>query len=299
MSDVIEKLEFGRTGHASTRTLFGAAALGGMKQNKATEVFETLLEHGVNHIDTAASYGESELRLAPFLAEHRSRFFLATKTGDRTREGARDSIHRSLERLGVEQIDLIQFHNLTDESGWATATGPGGALEAAIEARDQGLVRFIGVTGHGTAVAEMHLRSLDQFDFDSVLLPRNYMLMQDERYSGAFDELYQRCQEGRVAMQIIKSIARRRWREDDPAPRYSWYEPIREKDALRRAVFWTLARPGVFLNTSSDATLLRPTLDAAREFSARQAETLESELAADAEGLDMEPLFVRGVTDTI
>ena len=295
----IDTLEFGSTGHASTRTLFGAAALGGMKQSKANEVFETLLEYGVNHIDTAASYGESELRLAPFLAEHRDRFFLATKTGDRTRDGARGSIHRSLDRLGVEQIDLIQFHNLTDEEGWATGMGPGGALEAALEAKAQGLVRFIGVTGHGVAVAEMHLRSLNHFEFDSVLLPRNYMLMQDERYSRAYDELYERCQSSGVAMQIIKSIARRRWREGDESPRYSWYEPIREQNALRRAVFWTLAHPGTFLNTSSDVTLLRHTLDAAVEFSKRRTEAAEAELEADAAALEMEPLFVRGVTDTI
>ncbi len=300
MTDSIETLPFGRTGHMSTRTLFGAAGIGGMKQSKADEVLEILLEYGVNHIDTAASYGESEVRLAPFLAQHRDAFFLATKTGDRTRDAARDSIHRSLERMGVDHVDLIQFHNLTDDSGWETAMGPGGALEAALEARDEGLVRFIGVTGHGTAVAEMHLRSLDRFDFDSVLLPRNYMLMQDERYQGAFDELYARCESGNVAMQIIKSIARRRWRDDDDSPRYSWYEPIRDRDALRRAVFWTLARPGVFLNTSSDATLLRATLDAAREFGA-QREGIEGDTAlkADVAGLDLEPLFVRGVTDTI
>ena len=300
MTDSIETLPFGRTGHMSTRTLFGAAALGGMKQSKADEVLDILLEYGVNHIDTAASYGESELRLAPFLARHRDQFFLATKTGDRTKAEARASIHRSLERLGVDQLDLIQFHNLTDDAGWETAMGPDGALEAAVDARDEGLVRFIGVTGHGTAVAEMHLRSLGQFGFDSVLLPRNYMLMQDERYARAFEELYALCQSQGVAMQIIKSIARRRWRDGDDSPRFSWYEPIREKDALRRAVFWTLARPGVFLNTSSDATLLRLTLDAAGEFAARQADAVdEAGLAEDAAGLDMEPLFVRGVTDTI
>ncbi len=151
---MIQTIPFGTTGHQSTRVIFGAAALGGMKQDKADQVLELLLEFGINHLDTAASYGDSELRIGPWMREHRGRFFLATKTADRTAKGARDSLHRSLERLRVDQVDLIQMHNLVDENEWTTALGPGGALEALVEARAQGLVRFIGVTGHGTRVAE-------------------------------------------------------------------------------------------------------------------------------------------------
>src|ERR1039457_7419301 len=143
---MIEKIPFGKTGHQSTRVIFGAAAVGGMKQDKADQVLDTLLEFGINHIDTAAAYGDSELRIGPWMREHRKRFFLATKTGDRTYEGARDSLHRSLERLRVDQIDLIQLHNLVAEDEWETALGAHGALEALVEARTQGLVRFIGVT---------------------------------------------------------------------------------------------------------------------------------------------------------
>lgn len=296
---MIPKIPFGRTGHLSTRTLFGAAALGSMRQERADEILELLLEFGVNHIDVAASYGDAELRIGPWMAKHRDDFFLATKTGDRTYEGAKASIARSLERLQVEQLDLIQFHNLTDEEGWQTATGAGGALEAAVEARDQGLVRFIGITGHGTAVAEMHLRSIEAFDFDSVLLPYNHMMMQDPRYAEAFEDLYRKCGERNIAMQTIKSIARRRWLEDDTTRHFSWYEPIREPEALRHAVHWTLSRPRVFLNTSSDATLLRTILEAASEFEDAAAEEVAADVAADAARLDMEPLFVRGVTDTI
>jgi predicted aldo/keto reductase-like oxidoreductase len=233
------------------------------------------------------------------MKQHRQDFFLATKTGERTASGARESINRSLDRLQVDQIDLIQFHNLTDEEGWQTAMGKGGALEAAIEARDQGKVRFIGVTGHGTAVADMHLRSLAEFDFDSVLLPYNVMMMRDPAYASSFEKLYQLCQQKNVAMQTIKSIARRRWREDDPAKRFSWYEPIKDGDALRRAVHWNFSRPGVFLNTSSDATLLRKILQAASEFDDSVAESVAAEVEADADAFDMEPLFVRGQTDTI
>lgn len=291
---MIEKLPFGRTGHDSTRTLFGAAALGAMRQEKADQVLEILLEFGVNHIDVAASYGDAELRLAPWLAEHRGDFFLATKTGDRTRDGAKRGIENSLERMQVEQIDLIQFHNLTDEEGWQTAMGKGGALEAAIEARDQGLVRFIGVTGHGTRVAAMHLRSLEQFDFDSVLLPYNYMMMQNPAYAGDFEKLYALCNEKRIAMQTIKSVARRRWQEDDASPHFSWYEPVKDEEALKRAVHYTLKRPGLFLNTSSDATLLPAILRAAEAFDPATAGDIERKVAADAEALEMEPLFAEG-----
>jgi aryl-alcohol dehydrogenase-like predicted oxidoreductase len=292
----IPRLAFGRTGHSSTRTIFGAAALGGMKQDRADAVLETLLEFGVNHIDTAASYGESELRLAPWMPRHRESFFLASKTGERTREGAADSIRRSLERLGVERLDLIQMHNLVDPDEWDTAMGPGGALEALVEARDAGLVRFLGVTGHGTRVAEMHLRSLDRFAFDSVLLPYNYAMLQQPDYASDFETLVTLCAERGVAVQTIKSIARRRWTEGDTQRRFSWYEPIRDPDALARAVAWVMARPGLFLNTSSDATLLRPTLEAA----ASAATALEDDaMLSDASRLGIEPLFVRGVSDTI
>ncbi len=297
---MIEKLPFGSTAWQSTRILFGAAAVAAMRQERADQVLETLLEFGVNHIDTAAMYGDSELRIAPWLRERRESFFLATKTGDRTYADARASIHRSLERLEVDQLDLIQLHNLTDEEGWQTAMGEGGALEAAIEARDQGLVRFIGVTGHGTLAPAMHLRSLERFDFDSVLVPYSYTMMQTPEYAADLEVLLRECTTRQVAVQTIKSVARRRWREDDPQRRFSWYEPIKEPEALRRAVHWVLSRPGVFLNTSSDATLLRPILEAARDF---KADGLSAELAVrievDAAQLNMEPLFVRGVSDSI
>ena len=296
---MIPMIPFGRTGHNSTRMLFGAAALGSMRQEKADATMDILLEFGVNHIDVAAVYGDAELRLAPFLKKHRQDFFLATKTAERTAEEASKSIEQSLQRMQVDQIDLIQFHNLTDEEGWQTAMGPGGVLEAAIEARDKGQVRFIGVTGHGMAVADMHLRSLERFDFDSVLLPYNHMLMQDPLYSESFEKLYQECNTRGIAMQTIKSIARRRWREDDPSKRLSWYEPIKDEDALRRAVHWNMSRPGIFLNTSSDATLLRGILTAASDFQPQVASDIATQVANDAAALVMEPLFIRGVADTI
>ena len=292
---MIENMPFGRTGHDSSRAIFGAAALARVSQQKADAVLEAVMAYGLNHIDTAASYGDSELRLAPFLKQHRESVFLASKTGDRTYEDAMASIRRSLARLEVEQLDMIQLHNLVEEDEWATALGPGGALEAAIEARERGLVRFIGVTGHGTRVAEMHLKSLERFPFDSVLLPYNFTMMAQPEYAADFGALYEVCQQRGVAMQTIKSIARRRWEGDD-GPRYSWYEPLRDPEAIRRGVDFVFARPGLFLNTSSDATLLEATLDAAK--SGRQTPKT-AELQEDVARHQMEPLFVRGVSDAI
>jgi len=287
---------FGRTGHHSTRVIFGAAALGGMRQAKADQVLQVLLEFGINHIDTAASYGDSELRIGPWMGRYRDRFFLASKTGDRTAAGARDSLHRSLERLRVDRLDLIQLHNLVEDAEWQTALGPGGALEALVEARAQGLVRFIGVTGHGTRVAEMHRRSLEHFPFDSVLLPYNFTMMQTPEYAADFEAVLAVCQARGIAVQTIKAVARRRWTDDDTQRRFSWYEPLREPDAVRRAVHYVLGRPGLFLNSSSDATLLRQILDAAVAVCPTPA---AGELAADVTRFAMQPLFVRGISDSI
>jgi aryl-alcohol dehydrogenase-like predicted oxidoreductase len=168
---VIAKAPFGGSGHESTRTIFGAAALAHVSHADAEQTLELLLEHGVNHIDAAASYGDAELRIASWLKRNSGTFFVATKTGKRDYKGAKEELHRSLERLGVDRVDLLQLHNLVDVIEWEIALSAGGALEAAVEAREEGLVRFIGVTGHGLSVANMHRRSLERFPFDSVLLP--------------------------------------------------------------------------------------------------------------------------------
>ena len=281
---MIAKEPFGKTGHQSTRTLFGAASLGSVTQAEANSTLELLLEHGVNHIDTAASYGDSELRLAPWLAEHRGRFFLATKTGQRDRAGAREEIHRSLDRLGVDRVDLLQLHNLVDKGEWETALGPGGALEAAVEARDEGLVRFIGVTGHGLDVAQRHNESLERFPFDSVLLPYNWTIMRDDRYAADFGTLLALCEARGVAVQTIKSSARRLWKTEDHPPG-PWYEPLTEQDAIDTAVAWVLGRPGLFLNTPADLTLLPKVLDAAARAGARPSDA-EMEALEEREGLE-------------
>jgi aryl-alcohol dehydrogenase-like predicted oxidoreductase len=285
----IEKLPFGRTGHESTRAIFGAAALGYAETSQADvdRALALVERYGVNHIDTAASYGEAEVWLAPWLREHRAEVFLATKTEHRERGPAYDQIRRSLERLGVDQVDLIQLHNLVDRVEWETAMGEGGALEAAVEARDEGLVRFIGVTGHGLDVAQRHLESLAEFPFDSVLLPYNYAQQQDERYNETFEELLAECAQRGVAVQTIKSLSKGRWQSDDhhSSP---WYEPITDPAAIRTAVAWTLALPGVFLNTVSDVSLLEHVLAAAAEPGVPPSDEQMAQVAADEQ---MRPLF--------
>jgi aryl-alcohol dehydrogenase-like predicted oxidoreductase len=211
---------FGRTGHDSSRVIFGAAALGGMRQERADELLQVLLDAGVNHLDTAASYGESELRIGPWMAEHRREFFLATKTGERTGDAARAELERSLERLRVDSVDLIQLHNLVEPDEWETAHAPGGAVEAMARARDEGLVRHIGVTGHGTRIAGMHLRSLERFPFDSVLLPYSFIALEDPAYRSDVERLFDVCADRQVAVQTIKAIGRRRWRDDHEGPRF-------------------------------------------------------------------------------
>lgn len=276
----IEKRPFGRTGHMSTVTLFGAAALSRVSQADADRTLDVLLEYGVNHIDTAASYGDSELRIGPWMVQHRKDFFLATKTGERTYEKAKAEFHRSLERLRVDSVDLIQLHNLGHPDEWDTAMGPGGALEALVEAKEQGLTRFIGVTGHGLNIAAFHLRSLKRYDFDSVLLPYNYVMQQNAKYIADFEALLKLCAERNVAVQTIKGITAGPWGSQERTHSV-WYEPLVDQADIDRAVHWVIGRPGIFLNTAGDIGLLPKTLDAASRFQARPAdEAMEAMLKA-------------------
>jgi aryl-alcohol dehydrogenase-like predicted oxidoreductase len=285
---MIAQAPFGATGHDSSRVIFGGAALAQVDQDTADRTLELLLEHGINHLDVAASYGDAELRVAPWLRRHPGTFFLATKTGERSYHAAREQIRRSLDRLGVDRIDLIQLHNLVDIIEWDIALSPGGALEAAVEARDEGLVRFIGVTGHGLSVPEVHRRSLERFPFDSVLAPYNHVQMQDSRYAETFEALATMCAERNVALQTIKSLARRRWegREHTTA---TWYDPLRDQGDIDLAVHWVLGRPDAFLITTGDVEILPRLLDAAQRYERRPPDEQMVELTRRASA---EPLFV-------
>ena len=285
---MLPKLQFGRTGHESTRTLFGAAAFWDSSQDDANRTLDLLLEYGVNHIDTAASYGKAELRLGPWLKHHRDKFFLATKTEKRTYQGAKEELHCSLELMKTDHIDLWQMHLLVEPDEWDTAMNEGGALEAFIEAREQGLVRFLGVTGHGVTVADMHLKSLERYDFDSVLLPYNLTMMQNPDYAAGFEKLTAVCQKRNVAIQTIKALSRGPW-GDKPKTKNTWYEPFTSQEEIDLAVHWILSQPGVFLNTVGDTTLLPKVLDAAKRF---DPSIPQARITTKMASVDMVPLFV-------
>jgi aryl-alcohol dehydrogenase-like predicted oxidoreductase len=292
---MIPTTAFGRTGHHSTRVIFGAAALGGMSQDTADATMAMVDAAGVNHIDTAASYGASEDRLQPFLAQHRDRYFLATKTGERTGGAARAELERSLERLGVDHVDLIQLHNLVEPDEWEQAFAPDGAVAALAQARDEGLTRFIGVTGHGMRIARMHLRSLERFDFDTVLFPYNRALMLSDAYRADVTELREMCAARSVAMQTIKSIAKGRWADSD-AGKFSWYEPISDPAAIGRAVRYVLGNDDLFLNTTSDTRFLPVIFEAANGSLELPA---DEEMDRDIADLGITPLFDDGALERI
>jgi aryl-alcohol dehydrogenase-like predicted oxidoreductase len=260
---VIPSAPFGRTGQWSRRTIFGAAALGHVTDAEADRALELVLKYDLNHLDTAASYGDSELHIAPWLRrEGRDRFFLATKTGERTYAGGRDQIRASLRRLGVDHVDLIQLHNLVEQKEWDVAMGPDGALRAAVEARDAGLARFIGVTGHGLEVARRHRESLERFPFDSVLFPYNFTQLRGA-YAKEAEDLIALCEARGVAMQTIKAITLSPWPGERPARPTTWYQPLTDQADIDLCVRFVLGREGVFLNTASDIDLLAKILDAA------------------------------------
>jgi aryl-alcohol dehydrogenase-like predicted oxidoreductase len=284
---LITKQAFGRSGHLSSRLLLGAAAFSEVTQAETDAALDLALSVGVNHVDVAASYGEAELRIGSWISRHGKPFFIATKTGERTANKARVEIHRSLERLHVTKVDLLQLHNLVDPQEWKTALGSGGALEAAIEAREQGLVRFIGITGHGLTAAAMHRQALERFDFDSVLLPFSYVMAQNEQYRSDFLSLMEICQSRNVAVQTIKSIVHTPWGKQEPN-RATWYRPLEKQADIDLAIHWVLGHAGLFLNSAGDIHILPRVLDAANRF---VAPPTDDEMQTKMDKLGMQPLF--------
>ncbi len=284
---MIEKIPFGKTGHQSSRTIFGSVSLGEVSQSEADRALDLLWEFGVNHIDTAPKYGEAELRLGPWMKKYRDKFFLATKTNERTYRDAKDQFQRSLDRLQVDHVDLLQFHNLTDVVEREIIMGPGGALEFLVEAREKGLTRFIGITGHGLDTPRFHRQTLERFDFDSVLLPCNYLLMQDPNYAGEFQQLISYCHERQIAVQTIKSIARGYW-GNKKWNRSTWYEPLSDETAILKCVHWVFGIPGIFLNTVGDVQELPKVLKAMDCFEKRPA---AEEMNKIVEKMNMQTLF--------
>jgi predicted aldo/keto reductase-like oxidoreductase len=246
-----------------------------------------LIQSGINHVDTAASYGRSEELLGQWIRRNGAPFFLASKTEKRTKPEAYEQICMSLDRLHVTHLDMIQIHALHEDADWNRAFGPGGVLEAVIQARGEGLVRYIGVTAHGVLAPEYHLRSLTQFDFDAVLLPYNFSMMQNPAYSSSFEKLAFECRDRNIALQTIKGLSRSPWNEKQPN-RTTWYRPIEDPKEISLTVDWILGNLQVFLNTAGDITILPHILKAAQSLHHRPS---DQTMHAQAERLKIEPLF--------
>ncbi|WP_321302066.1 aldo/keto reductase [uncultured Sphaerochaeta sp.] len=283
----MEYKAFGKTGHTSSRVLFGAAAFWDVSQKEADKTLGLLLDNGINHIDTARSYGDAELRIGPWMKEHRSSFFLASKTNKRTKEEALVELKETLTRLQTDYIDLWQLHYLVEPDEWKTTMSEGGALEAAIEAKEQGLVRFIGVTGHGVEAPSAHLRSLEVYDFDSVLLPYNYTMMQNSLYREQTQKLFEVCKERDIAVQTIKSLARGELGSKEKVYA-TWYDPLTDEASIQTAVHWVLSNEQVFLNSTGDIRILPHILKAAQE-TIRKPSNEEMEALVKKEAIT--PLF--------
>lgn len=284
----MEKIEFGSSGHMSTRLIFGAAAFWDCDQATVDKTMDLVLGSGINHIDTAADYNRSETLLGDWISRNgRPPCFIATKTGKRTKREALEEIQRSLERLRLDSVDLIQLHNLVDPQEWERAFGEGGALEAAVEAKRQGLARHIGVTGHGIETPAVHLRALARFPFESVLFPYNYLMMRKPGYASAVKTLLDECRKKRVAVQTIKAIAAGDW-GDLPKTRNTWYRPLESAGDIALAIAWSLGEPGLFVNSAAEPDLLPQIIVAAETQRKRPP---DSEMEAMRIRLGMSALF--------
>lgn len=280
----METRRLGRLGHHSSVIIYGGAALSRVTQDVADASIQLALDAGINHFDTAASYGESELRLGPWMARIRDRIFLATKTGDRDRDAAMASIERSLQRLQTDRLDLLQLHSVGNMQDLDRVTSPGGALEAAVAAREQGLVAGIGITGHGHQAPAVHLEALRRFPFDTVLTPLNRQLYRDPAYARDFDALAAETQRQDVGLMIIKTVARRPWPEDAERDHTTWYEPLVDQAQIDAAVAFVLTRFEVTgLASAGDVALIPRIIDAAARAVTVGPEQVEQLLPAAAE----------------
>ncbi|QIN83515.1 aldo/keto reductase [Rubrobacter tropicus] len=240
----MEHRRLGRIGRENSVLIFGGAALGEATEEASDLAIRQALDAGVDHFDTAADYGDSELQYGRWMPEIRDRIFLSTKTGDREKDAARRSIERSLERLRVDSVDLIQLHAVCDLEDLDRATGPGGALEAAIEAKEEGLVGAVGITGHGHEAPAVHLEALRRYPFETVLTPWNFILSTDEDYRRDFEALVDEIKRQDAGLMTIKTISRRNWPEGDPTgdQRYTtWYEPFDRQEHIDAAVSFVLS----------------------------------------------------------
>jgi len=271
----------GRLGHESSVLIYGGAALSEATQEEADQSIELALAAGINHVDTAAAYGDSELRLGAWMPRIRDRIFLATKTGERTDGGAYDGVRRSLERLRVDSVDLIQLHGIGNGEELDEALGTGGAIEGVVRARDEGLVAAIGITGHGVQAPAVHLEALRRFNFDTVLTPYNFVLSRDPSYRDDFDALAEETSARDVGLMAIKAIARNNWRSGEAHRYTTWYEPLDEQEAIDAAVDVVLRRPEITgLCTAGEMRLLPMLIEAERRAGSEPVDEAERRLAS-------------------
>jgi predicted aldo/keto reductase-like oxidoreductase len=272
----------------STVAIFGAAAFSQVTQAQADASMERIIAAGVNHIDVAPSYGEAELRIGPWMTRERQRFFLGCKTTERTKAGAAAELRGSLQRLRVDSFDLFQLHAVKTMEELNQVTAPGGALEAVIKAREQGLTRHIGITGHGVDAPAIYLEALRRFDFDSVLFPLNFVLYANPTYRKNAEELARQCRIKDVGTMVIKSVCERPW-GNLPKTHNTWYKPFTEAQHIQAAVNFCLSQDVTGLCTAGDISVLPLVLDACAQFTPMSKEEQEALIATANQ---YEPLFV-------
>ena len=283
----METRRFGRTGHMSTIAIFGAAAFGQISQGDADKVMESIIEAGINHIDVAPSYGQAEIRIGPWMPRERKRFFLGCKTMERTKEGAWKEMQESLKRLQTETFDLYQCHAITTMEELDAVTMKGGALEAFVQARREGLTKFIGITGHGVNAPQIYLEALRRFDFDSVLFPLNFVQMANPEFRKNAEELIAACKAKDVGTMVIKAITKGPWGEKQHTAT-TWYEPFDKIDEIQKGVNFALSYDVTGFCTAGDTRVLPLVLEACKNFSQLSKDEMEEMIKS---GRQYEPLF--------
>lgn len=283
----MEKRRFGRTGHMSTVAIFGAAAFWEIEQKDADKVMEMVIEAGVNHIDVAPSYGQAELRVGPWMPRERERFFLGCKTMERTRAGAMSELQQSLKHLQTDHFDLYQLHAITNMEELDSCTMNGGALEALVEARQRGLIRHIGITGHGVDSPRIFIEALNRFEFDSILFPLNFVQMSNPDFHKDAEALIALCKDKDVGTMVIKTITKGPWGDKEKTAT-TWYEPFDQMEEIQPAVNFALSYEVTGLCTAGDVNVLPMVLKACQNFSPLSQSEREAMIQS---GREFEPLF--------
>jgi len=272
----------------STVAIFGVAAFWEISQEHADRVMELVIASGINHIDVAPSYGQAEERLGPWMERERGRFFVGCKTMERSHEGAWNELQASLKRLRCDSFELYQLHAVTSFDELEAVTAAGGALEALVEAKRAGLIRQIGITGHGVEAPAIYLEALQRFDFDSVTFPLNFVQAGNAKYYQDATELIRQCRARDVGMMVIKSIAQGPWGEKEKT-HTTWYEPFSEMELIQKGINFVLSHDVTGICTAGDTGILPMVIKACENATPLSIEEREKLIE---EGRAFQPLFV-------